>query len=126
LAAGGVLSRLDGLVLVIGAIVYTAAVIRASRRETRDVQAEFAAAYPADGRTTPEQSNGSRTALHVGMTLGGIAVIVVGADWLVDSAVGMARVFGVSDALIGLTVVAIGTSGARTRDDRGLHAARRA
>jgi hypothetical protein len=29
LAAGGVLSRLDGLVLVIGAIVYTAAVIRA-------------------------------------------------------------------------------------------------
>lgn len=111
LAAGGVLSRLDGLVLVIGAIVYTAAVIIASRRETRDVQAEFADAYPADGTTTtPEQVSGSRTALHVGMTLGGIAVIVVGADWLVDAAVGMAREFGVSDALIGLTVVAIGTS----------------
>jgi cation:H+ antiporter len=44
------------------------------------------------------------------MMLGGIAVIVAGADWLVDAAVGMAREFGVSDALIGLTVVAIGTS----------------
>ena len=110
LVADGVLSRLDGLVLVIGAIVFTVVVIRASRRESRDVQAEFADAYPADGTTTPEQVSGSRTALHVGMTLGGIAVIVVGADWLVDAAVGMAREFGVSDALIGLTVVAIGTS----------------
>ena len=110
LVVDGVLSRLDGLVLVIGAIVYTVAVIHASRRETRDVQAEFADAYPVDGTTTSVSSGGSRTALHVGMALGGIAVIVVGADWLVDAAVGMAREFGVSDALIGLTVVAIGTS----------------
>ena len=44
------------------------------------------------------------------MTLGGIAIVVLGAEWLVDAAVGMAREFGVSDALIGLTVVAIGTS----------------
>jgi cation:H+ antiporter len=46
----------------------------------------------------------------VAMLLGGIVIVVVGADWLVDGAVGMARAFGVSDALIGLTVVAIGTS----------------
>src|SRR4029078_13364449 len=44
------------------------------------------------------------------MMLAGIAVVVLGAEWLVDAAVGMAREFGVSDALIGLTVVAIGTS----------------
>ena len=49
-------------------------------------------------------------ALHIGMTLAGIAIIVIGAERLVDAAVGMAREFGVSDALIGLTVVAIGTS----------------
>jgi cation:H+ antiporter len=48
--------------------------------------------------------------LHIGMMLAGIAVVVLGAEWLVDAAVGMAREFGVSDALIGLTVVAIGTS----------------
>jgi cation:H+ antiporter len=45
-------------------------------------------------------------------------IVVVGADWLVDGAVGMARAFGVSDALIGLTVVA------GTGDDRGLHGVR--
>jgi cation:H+ antiporter len=48
--------------------------------------------------------------LDIGMMLAGIAVVVLGAEWLVDAAVGMAREFGVSDALIGLTVVAIGTS----------------
>jgi cation:H+ antiporter len=48
--------------------------------------------------------------MHIGMTVAGIAIIVFGAERLVDAAVGMAREFGVSDALIGLTVVAIGTS----------------
>jgi cation:H+ antiporter len=107
LAADGVLSRVDGLILVAGAIGYTCAVIWAARRETREVADEFAEAYPVDGTRI---SGGHRTALHVGMTLGGIALIVLGAQLLVDAAVGMARAFDVSDALIGLTVVAIGTT----------------
>ena len=40
----------------------------------------------------------------------GIVVIVVGADWLVSGSVSLARAVGVSDAFIGLTIVAIGTS----------------
>lgn len=40
----------------------------------------------------------------------GIAIIVAGADWLVRGSVELAKFFGVSDAFIGLTVVAIGTS----------------
>ncbi|MCW5954626.1 MAG: sodium:calcium antiporter, partial [Propionibacteriaceae bacterium] len=42
--------------------------------------------------------------------IAGIVVIVVGADWLVTGAVSLARAVGVSDAFIGLTIVAIGTS----------------
>jgi cation:H+ antiporter len=106
LAANGVLSRIDGLILVIGAIAYTFAVILASRRERQEAVAEFAESYPPDATRT----SGHRTVLHIGMMLAGIAVVVLGAEWLVDAAVGMAREFGVSDALIGLTVVAIGTS----------------
>ncbi|OBF32919.1 sodium:calcium antiporter [Mycobacterium sp. ACS1612] len=102
LAADGVLSRFDGLVMALGAVVYTVAVVRAARRESQDVAAEFTEAYP--------KAQSERTGLHVGMTLVGIVVIVLGAERLVDAAVGMARGFGVSDALIGLTVVAIGTS----------------
>ncbi|WP_006246969.1 calcium/sodium antiporter [Mycolicibacterium tusciae] len=103
LVLDGVLTRIDGAVLTVGAVVYTLAVVRTARRETRDVTTEFTTAYPK--AQTPD-----RTALHIGMTVAGIAIIVIGAERLVDAAVGMARGFNVSDALIGLTVVAIGTS----------------
>ena len=104
LAADGVLSRGDGFVLLTGAIVYTCAVVWAARRETREAAAEFDHTYPTVA------TSGRHTVLHVGMMLGGIAIIVLGAQWLVDAAVGLARAFSVSDALIGLTVVAIGTT----------------
>lgn len=44
------------------------------------------------------------------MLVAGIVVVVVGAELLVASAVDMARSLGVSDAVVGLTIVAIGTS----------------
>lgn len=105
LALDGTLSRLDGVLLLTGAIAYTVALIRMARRESRVVVDEYDEAY------APEKArHGRPTALYVAMMIGGIAVVVIGADWLVDGAVGIARGFGVSDALIGLTVVAIGTS----------------
>jgi cation:H+ antiporter len=109
LAADGTLSRLDGIILVTAAVGYTAAVIWSARRESRVITDEFAAEFPPEpGGTSTDVRR--RTVAHVAMTVGGIIVVVIGADWLVDGAVGMARQFGVSDALIGLTVVAIGTS----------------
>lgn len=42
--------------------------------------------------------------------VGGIALLVVGADFLVDGSTSIARKYGVSDAIIGLSLVAIGTS----------------
>ena len=44
------------------------------------------------------------------MVVGGLAALVVGARWLVDSATVIARALGLSELIIGLTVVAIGTS----------------
>ena len=49
-------------------------------------------------------------ALNVTLLVAGIVVIVLGADLLVDGAVQIAQTFGVSDAVIGLTIVAVGTS----------------
>ncbi len=40
----------------------------------------------------------------------GVAMLVVGGQWLVDGAVAMARIFGISELVIGLTVIAVGTS----------------
>ena len=45
-----------------------------------------------------------------GMTLAGLVLLVIGAHYLVDSATRIARTFGVSEAVIGLTIVAVGTS----------------
>ena len=42
--------------------------------------------------------------------LGGLALVIVGGDLVVDSATVIARSWGVSDALIGLTIIAMGTS----------------
>ncbi|WKG01740.1 calcium/sodium antiporter [Mycolicibacterium sp. HK-90] len=109
LALNGVLSRADGVILVCGAIVYTVVLILMSRRESREVKAEYVQAYAGLPDEEPKHV-GKGVFRHIAMTVVGIAVVIVGAEWLVDGAVGIARGFGVSDALIGLTIVAIGTS----------------
>lgn len=68
------------------------------------MQAEFADEYatPVVGR-----SRGTM-ARDLALLLVGIVVVVIGADWLVGGAVGVAQTFGVSDAFIGLTVLGAG------------------
>lgn len=46
----------------------------------------------------------------VSMIIGGLIGVVVGGKWVVDGAVALAGAFGISDALIGLTIIGIGTS----------------
>lgn len=48
--------------------------------------------------------------LNVLFLLGGLALIIFGANWLVDGASALAKRFGISDLVIGLTIVAVGTS----------------
>ncbi len=48
--------------------------------------------------------------LQVLLLIVGLALIVFGADWLVDGASGIARRFGLSEFVIGLTIVGMGTS----------------
>ena len=68
----------------------------------REFSTKYAVPEPAD--------KASRLVLDLIFLVGGIVVIVVGADLLVGGAAGAARSFGVSDAIVGLTIVAIGTS----------------
>ena len=106
MAWDGVLSRAEGLLLVAGAVLYSTAIVYSTRRESRAVRAEFAQEYG-----TPRRGYDSREVVtSLAALTAGIVTIVVGADWLVDGAVDLARLLGVSDAFIGLTIVAIGTS----------------
>lgn len=106
LALDGRLGTLDGILLLIVGVGYTFGILRTSRRETASVQAEYEAEY------VPQNAGrkSSRPWLDVLSLVAGIAVIVFGAALLVDGAVDAARSLGVSDAVIGLTIIAIGTS----------------
>jgi cation:H+ antiporter len=106
LAADGALTRIDGVALLAVAVLYTVAVTRAGRRE----RAAIHEAYEREGRPDPSRHPVLLATLEVTALLVGIVVVVVGADWLVDGAVDLARQLGVSNAVIGLTIVAIGTS----------------
>lgn len=99
----GRFTRPEGALLVAGGVLYTLLVLRSVRRETRTMRRRSADGHGRDG---------GRGSLFVAFTalVAGIGVIVLGADWFVDGTVALARMWGVSDSFIGLTVVAIGTS----------------
>jgi cation:H+ antiporter len=99
----GTLTRLDGAMLVLAGILYTGAILRSAQNERALVRAQFAEKYEP-------QKSWSDSSIAVTVLIVGIAIIVMGADWFVDGAVGLARIWRVSDAFIGLTIVAIGTS----------------
>lgn len=103
LALDGHIGRLDGLFLFALLVGYVVFLIRLSRRETAEVKSEYQEAFgEAPGR--------SRTPLDVGFVVAGLALLVLGAQWLVDAAVAIASGLGVSQLVIGLTIVAAGTS----------------
>ncbi|GAB2474576.1 calcium/sodium antiporter [Xylanimonas ulmi] len=108
LSLDGALSTWEGVLLLAIAIGYTTLLLVTARREASSGVAARVEAAHADEEALP--STMRSTAADLALLLAGIAVIVLGADWLVTAAVEIAEVFGVSETLIGLTVVAIGTS----------------
>ena len=59
---------------------------------------------------SPSPPRGPSIALSLGLALGGLALVVVGGGLLVDGAIRLARSLGISETVIGLTIVAVGTS----------------
>jgi cation:H+ antiporter len=108
LAWDGVLTRFDGGVLFGVAVLYTVALIRMSRGESQAVQEEFREKYGADAAMRRQVAR--TRARNAVLLAAGLGFSVLGADWLVDGAVDIARALGISEAMIGLTIVAIGTS----------------
>jgi cation:H+ antiporter len=99
LALDGEIGRMDGLILVLGFIAFNVLMVRltlASRDENPPLDKEHA---PKVNRL-----------LELGRLVGGLALLVLGANFTVNGAVGIARTVGVSELVIGLSIVAVGTS----------------
>ena len=99
---GGDLTTIEGAVLLLLGVVYFWRVLATSRTRGEEPEADQTQKAPNPGR---------KYALRdTGLLLVGLVIIVVGAQFLVGGAVGLAESLGISQTLIGLTVVAIGTS----------------
>lgn len=105
LALDGRIGVFDSLILLAGLIGYTIFALRQSRVESQNVQNEYAEEYAEkQPRTT------ANTVANILFILVGLGMLALGSRWLVDSAIAIARVLRVSELIIGLTIVAVGTS----------------
>lgn len=109
LALDGGIGRWEGFLLAGLVVGYTVLLIRQSRRETAAAQAEVDAEY-AEAFDGPPKGWDAHWGVQLLLILAGLALLVLGARWLVEAAVGFARHLGVSELVIGLTIVAAGTS----------------
>jgi cation:H+ antiporter len=100
----GSISRLDGMMLFSGAILYTIFAIKQSRKEAAEIEQEYAGEFGAKNKIS------SSWLLQLLLIAAGLAMLVLGARWLVDGAVQIAQLMGLSELVIGLTIVAAGTS----------------
>ena len=90
-----ILSRADGLILLAFFIIFMYYVVSISR---------------ASDQQSEEKVKTYSNYVALGMIILGISGLVIGGNLMVDSAITAAQFFGLSEALIGLTVVAVGTS----------------
>lgn len=99
------IGRLEGLLLFAGLIAYTVFLFVQSRRENNAaIQKEYEQEFG-------ERPGGlAQIALNIALVVVGLAMLVVGSRWLVEGAVAIARAIGVSELVIGLTIVSAGTS----------------
>src|SRR5688572_25716831 len=115
----GEVSRVDAAILLAGIVAYTTFLIVQSRRESRSFQkqaedlalSKIAIDDTAVPPTAPaDQKQKASLPLQIVLMIAGLVALVFGARFLVDSAVKVATSLGVSELVIGLTIVSAGTS----------------
>ncbi|SDO17957.1 calcium/sodium antiporter [Alkalicoccus daliensis] len=92
-----VISRSDGLILLLFFAVFLYYIFEVARKNRTTAAAET-------------QESSSSWTKNILLTLGGLAAIIFGGDLVVNSATDIAVTFGMSETLVGLTIVAVGTS----------------
>jgi cation:H+ antiporter len=93
----GEISRLDGLILIAGIVLFTYFCIKSHKSENNNNE-------------KPERKKGDGVVRSYILTVVGLVLLVGGAHYMVESAVIIAKAFGISEMFIGITMVAVGTS----------------
>ena len=95
LSMDGRIAFWEGAILFVGVIGYTILAIRMGK---------------ASGETGEAVEGADRTWMNIGLIAVGLVLLVLGSQWLVSAAITIATAMGVSELVIGLTIVAAGTS----------------
>jgi len=106
LGLDGRLGLSDGLLLCALMAAYTVFLVVQSRRESKAVTDDYAAQM----KPNTAGSWDSKLPVQLALIVAGLALLVLGSEWLVNAAIQFAKALGVSDVVIGLTIVAAGTS----------------
>jgi len=105
MALDGVFGRFDGIFLILVLCLYSWTTVRRGLKEGVADNVEL----NIDGEVVDKDGKKSR-ALEIGRVAIGLFLLIIGADYFVAASVDLARYFGISELVIGLTIVAIGTS----------------
>jgi cation:H+ antiporter len=97
-AGASVLTRIDGIILLIFFMIFMYYILATARRERRE----------GGGSTTGAKQYG--LVKTISFIVLGLVGLSLGSKWMVDGAVKLAEALGASQSLIGLTIVAVGTS----------------
>ena len=95
------ISRMEGVLLLLGIVFYICGNIMTVKR-TSPAEDEI------EGMEVPKDPS-NNLLLHIGLLVLGLIALAFGSNFLVSGAVELARIWGLSEALIGLTIVSIGT-----------------
>jgi len=105
MALDGNFSLIDGVIMFAIFIGYTVFMIKTARKEDKLMEADIPKDLLPESPVTP-----GKWWLYVIFIVSGLGLLVVGSNWLVEGAVIIAKMFGLSDLVIGATIVAAGTS----------------
>ena len=96
-AFDGVISRIEGIMMFIMIIIFTWLIIRNSRRKNKKKPKDESEIVP-------------NIYLSIGKNLVGLVMLYFGSQWLVEGSINVAKDFGIEERIIGVTVIAFGTS----------------
>jgi cation:H+ antiporter len=96
-AYDGVISQIEGIMMFSMLVIFTWLLIRNSRKKNKKKSVDEAEVIP-------------NIYLSIGKNLAGLVMLYFGSKWLVEGSIDIAKDFGVEERIIGVTIIAFGTS----------------
>jgi cation:H+ antiporter len=102
MASNGKISRLDGVLLSSGLLLFLVLIVRAAKEGRKN--------FISKGSTEPVDTTLRPLSSSVINLVGGLIMLLIGSRALIWGGVGLARALGINELVIGLTLMAVGTS----------------